>query len=446
MQHVVVVLVALVAGRAGAVPTAAYRGHTLRVTPRIQDGLTLLSVKDTNSTGQDLAPWVQRGSPIVFGMMTGKEVARERALPKLQTWCKDANEACVVFSDAWDDDVRPWVVDLVNFGYSANYLSSLEPYDIAQKRFIPALSILRSMVNINYRGKFARTEFVMLVDDDTYVFYEGLRFQVLPLLWDPTSVSYYTGQIAPKTWFPVKYNGAGKIQEGVGVGSWVPFALGGGGSLFSIAAANTMNLSACILESFPGMVWEYYLSDWMIGACAARYGITPTEMSRSSGSSPFNQFVCADPSREAFRYCSLDVETSGKDAWGDDVINHDHMIRSAGSVISTFHPVKDNASTWFVRDALGRLEPTYRGREDVITAFEHQLSATTDLKTFYRSYYRNHQAKRVAAREGVAAEDVEADRPRGFEDPDKRQPGAMDTAWMWCEYCPDPLKQDVVPV
>ena len=65
---------------------------------------------NTNTTGEDLAPWVNRGNEIVFGMLSGQEVVEERAVPKLQTWCEDAKRACIVFSDAPHSQAKPWVI------------------------------------------------------------------------------------------------------------------------------------------------------------------------------------------------------------------------------------------------------------------------------------------------------------------------------------------------
>ena len=334
------------------------------------------SLLNTNATGHDRAPWVQPGNEIVFGMLSGHEVLMDRAWPKLQTWCVDAGRACVVFSDEEDEKVKPWVIHLGSMGFKDEFLAAADKYVVAQKRFLPALHCMQELVTMNYRGRFARTKWVMLVDDDTYVFWPGLQrtLQVLP---DPWKNKIYTGEPAPARWF----GGNGLAATGGPQGringkpDTTPFILGGGGSLFSISAIKSLNLYSCIDSTLPGGQWEEYQSDWVLGTCAERHGIRVSALV----SQPFNQFVCTEPSEKKLRYCE---STDPKDqTW--DKINH---IDDEGALFdypATLHPVKDSQTTYYVREALRRAEqfPT----AGTLAAFRDMMSSHLDLDTYWRN-------------------------------------------------------------
>jgi len=321
-------------------------------------------LKANNRTDRyDLAPWVRKGDNIVFGMLSGDAVVEERALPKLRTWCQDAS--CVVFSDAPNDAVQPFVLskDWLN-----DTFGDVHVYTLAQKRFLPALLVLQEMIKLNYRGRFAETRWAMLVDDDTYVFKPALQ-SVLSQLPDPLGTPIYTGQLYSRDWVPVHTNGAG---ENVGASTSKPFALGGGGSLFSLAALKQMNLVDCIAETMPGGLWPKHLSDWVLGECAAASGVPFTQV---AGAQPFNQFACVDVNTSSVHYCAVEADYSSEEVVLH-ALNSSRMHWGTNEVISqwvelpahptteglpaTLHPVKDNVSTSVAHYVAGLVEAQMR--------------------------------------------------------------------------------------
>ena len=379
----------------------------------------------SNETGLDRAPWVWRGNEIVFGMLSGNEVLRERALPKLQTWCVDAKHACVVFSDQHDTVVKPWVLDLQGMGFNRSYLDSQDSYVLAQKRFIPALRVLQTMLNVNYRGKFSWTKWAMLVDDDTYVYFDGLM-HTLSAYPDAWTNRIYTGDVCPKQWLPMTATEGhmGHPGQHVTVKDWTPFVLGGGGSVFSIAALKSMELNGCVAETLPGGKWGEYQSDWMLGTCAARHGIRVTQLANANH--PFNQFVCTDPELKQIRYCFVN-STERTTNW--DYIEVDKVLAAvdgqstAGMMPATLHPIKDNTTTWYVRQAIARA--TAHPEEGMLAAFRYVMGQHFDVERFMdRSYVANAMRMRAsAAAGGVSALSV----PPGVE--------AM-SAFRYCDQCP----------
>lgn len=329
--------------------------RTRRVQPaqNISDRITAQLKANNRTDRDDFAPWVKAGDNIVFGMLSGEAVIEERALPKLKTWCKDAS--CVVFSDAPNDVVQPfvlskdWLLDAFGEGHV---------YTLAQKRFLPALLVLHEMVQLNYRGRFASTTWAMLVDDDTYVFKPALQ-SILSQLPDPRETPTYTGQLYPKQWAPVHTNGAG---ENVGASTSKPFSLGGGGSLFSLAALEQMNLVDCVAETMPGGLWPKHLSDWVLGECAAASGVHFTQV---AGAQPFNQFSCIDVNRSAVHFCAVDQHSGGdseppRTEWGADEVSVVKVQPAGVGMPATLHPVKDLVSTDVVHYVAGLYEEQIR--------------------------------------------------------------------------------------
>ena len=60
----------------------------------------------------------------------------------------------------------------------------------------------------------------------------------------------------------------------------IDFVQGGGGSLFSRAALQMMDLDKCIKNSGKGGQWYGWQSDWIIAACANQYSIQATAETR----------------------------------------------------------------------------------------------------------------------------------------------------------------------
>jgi hypothetical protein len=219
--------------------------------------------------------------------------------------------------------------------------------------------------------------------------------------------------------------------------------LGGGGSLFSWAAVNAMLINNCILESRENMLWETYLSDWMLGACASRYGtfmsqvVPPNALSTQTSSPYFNQFVCADPDRRKFRYCKETTAERAGDKWPSKWVPKLGGGRDVRPC--SLHPVKDRNSTYFVRNALAMTEGV--DGIDLRTAFERELSKHGDVGLFYDAYTRYKQDKQLQAQASKSEGSAQA--VTGEKRPD---PGGLQTAWLFCDECPHPFQMEDVPL
>lgn len=230
------------------------------------------------------------GQPsIVFAISTGRELVSTRAKAQLETWCSNLG-ACVFFSDQNNNDGEGPVTKAIllhEFGFNHSDVARLEVYQRAQLRFLPVLSVMKQAFNSSKESrKFKKLEWLVMADDDTYVFYYNLQ-QVLAKLDCTTSI--YTGNVAPQEWFPVRYDEYG---HDLGVSSDVPFVDGGAGSIFSRAAVEAMDVDACVKKSLPGGEWWKMQSDWMLGLCADSAGFRPTALEPGT----FNSFACTDDS------------------------------------------------------------------------------------------------------------------------------------------------------
>lgn len=126
-------------------------------------------------------------------------------------------------------------------------------YKSAQLKFLPALQFLTT--HPDYRS--GKVKWVMLVDDDTYVFSRNL---MLTLEQFGTGSPRYIGNVCPET-----------VVQKLNGGPSDDFVMGGGGSLLSREALERMDLQACINRQ--NSTWKLWQSDWMIGACAAEAGV-----------------------------------------------------------------------------------------------------------------------------------------------------------------------------
>ena len=126
-------------------------------------------------------------------------------------------------------------------------------YKSAQLKFLPALQFLKT--HPDFRP--GKAQWVMLVDDDTYVFSRNL---VLTLDQFGAGITRYIGHVCPEA--VVKKLNGGPSDD---------FVMGGGGSLLSRLALEKMDVQACINRQ--NSTWKHWQSDWMIGACAAEAGI-----------------------------------------------------------------------------------------------------------------------------------------------------------------------------
>merc|ERR1711935_906632 len=121
-------------------------------------------------------------------------------------------------------------------------MGSLTEYERAQLRYLPVLDYMRELMTSGRDMKFGKTKWLVLVDDDTFVFHRNLASNLASL---DSSTPIYTGDVIPE---------------------------------------------ACVNRSFPGQDWWRWQSDWMIGACAFDVGIAPLQQPHGR----FNQFACTD--------------------------------------------------------------------------------------------------------------------------------------------------------
>lgn len=220
---------------------------------------------------------------VVFAVLTGKEHHEDRAEAVKATWCSGIN-ACIFFSDDPSESLPT-----VSISFDGLPVG-LSKYNRAQLRYVPVLNYMRELLVSGQDETFRDCKWVVIVDDDTFVFYHNMRTFLATLNHDHP---IYTGDVVPDNWMPVSQDGMG---NDLGVSSSTLFINGGGGSVFSRAALQAMNTERCVNNSMPGQVWWRWQSDWMIGACAAEAGIAPLKQERGR----FNQFVCSD---ETVQFC-----------------------------------------------------------------------------------------------------------------------------------------------
>ena len=224
-----------------------------------------------------------KGTPrIVFAIATCQALVGTRAAVQLQTWCSDIG-ACVWFSDQTNEAAGPAtkMVLLDAFGLDLNEIAQREPYQEAQLRFLPIIYLMKQLIESNANGHFSQLDWLVLADEDSYIFPFNLREALHPL--DPHK-PLYTGNVSPERWFPLRFDEYG---NDLGVETNTPFVNGGAGSYLSRAAVSAMDMASCIESSLPNHEWWKMQSDWMIGLCTERAGFGPTTLNEGI----FNSFA-----------------------------------------------------------------------------------------------------------------------------------------------------------
>ena len=216
---------------------------------------------------------------IVFAVLTGKEHHDDRAEAVKATWCSELN-ACIFFSDTPSESLPTVAISFEGLP------QSLSKYSRAQLRYVPVLNYMRELMTSGQDDLFDSAKWLVVVDDDTFVFHHNLAAYLRTL--DHTS-PIYTGDVIPDEWLPVSRDGMGNE---LGVSSPTIFVNGGGGSIFSRAALQRMDTERCVNNSMPGQPWWRWQSDWMIGACAAEGGVQAMRQPQGR----FNQFACTEDS------------------------------------------------------------------------------------------------------------------------------------------------------
>ena len=296
--------------------------------------------------------------PIIFGVITGGGM-EERYGSIAKTWCGPHLAACVYFSNvsvSATEASPASTIDIVQeaiteHGYPAWSLRSERYWPVyrsAQLRFLPALHWLRKRVmadpvhNPKTSQYFGDAKWILLVDDDTFVFYHNLATHLGSM--DHTQ-SIYTGLVSPSFWIPTNltYNGHGEENRDGYVNSYDLFVNGGSGSIFSRGALLALDTQECVNEMRPDGRWWQYQSDWAIGSCARRRNIFPRPADRGL----FNQFICVDGSNRPF-YCETYEDREKRDgsegmiAWDRTSPARSLSDSLDGPLVApcTIHPIK----------------------------------------------------------------------------------------------------------
>ena len=319
------------------------------------------------------------GQPIIYGVLCSA-IEKQRAAMIKQTWC--AEKACVYFSNAarpatgkghpppasgaWENvpaavatiDIETELI--VKHGYPL--WTQRDPpigrpiwpaYRAAQLRFLPALHWLRertrasAVTNPKAQRYFGQAQWVVLVDDDTLVLPHHLASHLSTLDFHER---IYTGLVfSPKRWVGLQFY--------EGVSPHQPFVAGGGSTVLSRAALNALDTAACIAEMRPDGAWWQWQSDWAIGACALREGITPREAPKGK----FSQFICLEPLESGPRpfFCRTKRHRDARNAsgglpqWDSGDERRMKAQNSADGALeahpATLHPIKkpdDMLSLW----------------------------------------------------------------------------------------------------
>lgn len=221
------------------------------------------------SPGEEGAPdhltdYIHADQPILYAVSTGQIYHATRADAVARTWCSTIN-SCVFYSDAPNTGNVPVTIPIDLSGLEGR----MTPMRLAQLRYLRILRHAGKMVLDNRGNLFAQTQWIVIADDDTYIFHYNLLAYLNTL--DATQ-PIYTGHTLSDKVYPVNGDGDGHTLS---VSITQHFACGGGGSVFSKSAIDSMVpvSDSCITDSLPGGVWDGWQSDWMFGACAARAGV-----------------------------------------------------------------------------------------------------------------------------------------------------------------------------
>uniref|UniRef100_A0A7S4C0R0 N-acetylgalactosaminide beta-1,3-galactosyltransferase n=1 Tax=Chrysotila carterae TaxID=13221 RepID=A0A7S4C0R0_CHRCT len=127
-----------------------------------------------------------------------------------------------------------------------------------QYRYLPALAYVK-------KQHLFTTGWAVVVDEDSRVDVDRLRAALTPL---DTGRPLYLGDfVTPRGWKDGVGGGRGYTEQTRG---WPPYACGGAGSVFSMAAIRVMDFERCIQQYSKTCAQ----SDWFIGKCAADHDVT----------------------------------------------------------------------------------------------------------------------------------------------------------------------------
>jgi len=203
--------------------------------------------------------------PILYAVSTGSVYHNTRAKAVWNTWCKKI-QMCVVYSDAVNPANNPPVIPISMTGLE----NTLTGVHLAQLRYLRIYRHASRMVLDNRYKLFGKTKWLVITDDDTYVFHINMLAYLSSL---DAKKATYTGHTIKDQYYPITGDGDGHTLN---VSISQHFACGGGGSVFSHAALGAMAnyIDGCVDDSMPGGLWWGYQSDWMFGLCTSRAGVS----------------------------------------------------------------------------------------------------------------------------------------------------------------------------
>lgn len=203
------------------------------------------------------------GNKVLYAISTCQAYHGTRAAAVHSTWCKHI-ESCVFYSDHETEKTPATIKIAIENGKGAG----LDGLRRAQMRYIRILHHAQDMILRNHDGKFGRTKWAVICDDDSYIFHHNMVSYLSGLNHDK---AIYTGHTLKSSAYPVDSDGEGHtLNKKI----TTHFACGGGGSVFSLGALHKLKMDECVRQSLPGgKMWEWQ-SDWMMGECSHESGVT----------------------------------------------------------------------------------------------------------------------------------------------------------------------------
>lgn len=252
-------------------------------------------IMPTEDDYKDALATLEPDKEVLYAVSTGKEMHDTRAKGVLHSWCSPL-ASCIFYSDAVNPSREPITIPINVTG-----TTSTDPFRLAQLRYMRILRHATFLVNKNVNQLFSQNKWLIVTDDDTYVFHYNLHQYLMTL---DSSSAIYTGHTLPPYVYPVNDDGHGNE---LGTSVRTHFVCGGGGSVFSHGALGKLAqaLPSCIVDSSPGHFMSDWNSDWMIGECAHRAGVelldqTPDKFGQFVFGEDKQQLQPTDPGRKMY--------------------------------------------------------------------------------------------------------------------------------------------------
>lgn len=206
---------------------------------------------------------VGNGKSILYAVSTCAAYHATRAKSVYETWCHGI-ESCIFYSDH-EAESAPLTVKIHIEKHKV-----MDGLQEAQMRYMRILGHAAEIILANAHGVFAKNKWLVIADDDSYVFHHNMLSYLNGDL-DFTK-PHYTGHTLVDKAYPVNDDGEGHTLT---TSIRTHFACGGGGSVFSHGALKKMKhiIPQCIEDSLPGHFMWRWQSDWMMGECAHKANV-----------------------------------------------------------------------------------------------------------------------------------------------------------------------------